>query len=75
MLIKGIDRILHDALTEDGWKVGFYTGDDKSGLEGFLEGDVDVLIGTSAIGTGIDRLQLVCDQLIVNVMPWTAAEY
>ena len=75
MLIKGIDRILHEALTEDGWKVGFYTGDDKSGLEGFLEGDVDVLIGTSAIGTGIDRLQLVCDQLIVNVMPWTAAEY
>ena len=34
-----------------------------------------MLIGTSAIGTGIDRLQLVCDQLIVNVMPWTAAEY
>ena len=75
MLIKGIDRILYDALTEDGWKVAFFTGDDKSGLEGFLEGDVDVLIGTSAIGTGIDRLQLVCDQLIVNVMPWTAAEY
>jgi hypothetical protein len=23
----------------------------------------------------VDRLQLVCDQLIVNVMPWTAAEY
>jgi hypothetical protein len=36
---------------EDGWKVGFYTGEDKPGLVGFLEGDVDVLIGSSAIGT------------------------
>ena len=42
-LRSGIDRILHHALTEDRWKGGFYTGDDKSGLEGFLEGDVDVL--------------------------------
>ena len=74
-LINGIDRILHDALTEDGWKVGLYTCDDKSGLEGFLECDVDALIGTREIGTGVDKLQLDCDQLIVNVMPWTAAEH
>ncbi len=60
---------------EDGWKVGFYTGEDKSGLEGFLEGDVDVLIGSSAIGTGVDGLQQVCNRLIVNVLPWTAAEF
>ena len=30
-------------LTEDGWKVGFYTGDDKGGLEGFRHGDDDVI--------------------------------
>ena len=60
---------------EDGWKVGFYTGDDKTGLEGFLNGDIDVLIGSSAIGTGVDGLQQVCNRLIVNVLPWTAAEF
>ena len=42
--VQGIDRLLRDALVKDGWKVGFYTGEDKSGLVGFLEGDVDVLI-------------------------------
>jgi Hypothetical methyltransferase/Probable Zinc-ribbon domain/Type III restriction enzyme, res subunit/Helicase conserved C-terminal domain len=74
-LIQGIDRLLRDALVVDGWKVGFYTGEDKAGLKGFLAGDVDVLIGSSAIGTGVDGLQHVCNHLIVNVLPWTAAEF
>jgi hypothetical protein len=73
--VQGIDRLLRDALVADGWKVGFYTGEDKSGLVGFLEGDVDVLIGSSAIGTGVDGLQRVCNRWIVNVLPWTAAEF
>jgi superfamily II DNA or RNA helicase len=73
--VQGIDRLLRDALVEEGWKVGFFTGEDKSGLDGFLEGDVDVLIGSSAIGTGVDGLQQVCNRLIVNVLPWTAAEF
>ena len=75
MYIKGIDQILYDAITAEGWKVGFYSGDDKSGLDAFIDGNVDVLIGTSAIGTGVDGLQQVCDQLIVNVLPWTSADY
>jgi len=57
------------------WKVGFYTGEDKTGLDGFLEGDIDVLIGSSAIGTGVGGLQRVCSRLIVNVLRWTAAEF
>ena len=69
--VQGIDRLLRDALVEDGWKIGFYTGEDNSGLVGFLEGDVDILIGSSAIGTGVDGLQRVCNRLIVNVLPWT----
>ena len=73
--VQGIDRILRDALVEAGWTVGFYTGEDKSGLEAFIEGDLDVLIGSSAISTGVDRLQHVCNRLIVNVLPWTAAEF
>lgn len=73
--VEGIDRLLRDALEEDGWRVGFYTGEDKSGLKAFTEGDLDVLIGSSAIGTGVDGLQQVCNSLIVNVLPWTAAEF
>lgn len=73
--IQGIDRILWQALEDDGWKVGFYTGDDKSGLDQFIEGDLDVLIGSSAVGTGLDGLQKVCNKLIVNVLPWTNAEF
>ena len=73
--IEGIDRLLRDTLLEDGWKVGFYTGDDKSGKEAFIHGDLDVLIATAAIGTGVDGLQHVCNRLIINVLPWTRAEY
>ena len=73
--VQGIDRLLRDALLEDGWKVGFYTGEDKSGLDGFLNGNLDVLIGSSAIGTGVDGLQQICNHLIINVLPWTAAEF
>ena len=73
--VQGIDRVLREALEEAGWKTGFYTGDDKSGLERFLHGDLDVLIGSSAIGTGVDGLQHVCSRLIINVLPWTAAAY
>jgi hypothetical protein len=73
--VQGIDKLLRDALVDDGWNVGFYTGEDKSGLEGFLYGNIDVLIGSSSIATGVDGLQQVCNQLIINVLPWTHAEY
>ncbi|MEY4645405.1 MAG: hypothetical protein RLZZ596_2236 [Pseudomonadota bacterium] len=73
--VQGIDKALYDALVNAGWRVGFYTGEDKGGLDGFIDGDLDVLIGSSAVSTGVDRLQTVCSRLIVNVLPWTAAEF
>ncbi|WP_167594328.1 zinc-ribbon domain-containing protein [Corallococcus coralloides] len=73
--IDGIGRELEEAITQAGWSVGFYTGDDKSGLQRFLRREVDVLIGTASIGTGVDGLQFVCNRLIVNVLPWTNAEF
>jgi len=73
--VQGIDKLLGHALAEDGWNVGFYTGEDKSGLEGFLNGNIDILIGSSAIATGVDGLQQVCNRLIINVLPWTHAEF
>jgi hypothetical protein len=72
--IDGIDRQLLDAL-RDRWKVGFYTGEVKTGKDEFIKGDLDVLIATAAIGTGVDGLQKVCNRVIINVLPWTRAEY
>ncbi len=74
-LLDGIAKQLRDALVEAGFTVGFFIGDDKTGLDAFKRGEVDVLIGSSAIGTGVDGLQAVCDTLILNVLPWTAAQY
>jgi superfamily II DNA or RNA helicase len=76
--IGGADRIvrqLYDAITSRGWRAGFFTGEEKSGLAAFLEGDTDVLIASSAVSTGVDRLQHVCNRLVINVLPWTAAEF
>jgi superfamily II DNA or RNA helicase len=75
-----------EALEASGLRVGLYTGGDKDGLEPFIgrradgtavpEVDqVDVLIGSEAVGTGIDGLQLACDNLVFAVLPWTAANY
>jgi len=77
------------ALEAVGLRVGVFTGVDKSGLAAFLGKDttgatvrtmaenerVDVLIGSSAIGTGVDGLQDVADTLIFASLPWTNAEW
>lgn len=73
--IDGIDHLLTLARTGAGYRVGLYTGDDKSGLDAFKRGSVNVLIATSAIATGVDGLQHVCDRLVINALPWTAAEF
>lgn len=73
---------LRQALARVGLSVGVYTGDEKGGLAEFLARQVpgtpgakDVLIGSAPIGTGVDGLQHVCDQLIFACLPWTRAEF
>jgi superfamily II DNA or RNA helicase len=73
--IEGIGDYLKKAIEEKGYSVGMYTGFDKTGLKKFIEEDTDILIGTSALGTGIDGLQNVCKKLIINILPWTNAEF
>lgn len=73
--VQEIDRMLYDAISARGYRVGFFTGEMKDGLDAFRDGHLDVLIGSSAVGTGVDGLQHVCSQLIINVLPWTNAEY
>ena len=72
--VDGIVDLLKEAIEADGWTVGFHMGVDKSDREHFINGSVDVLIASSAIATGVDGFQRVCDRLILNIPPWTSAE-
>ena len=73
--VDGIVRELRTALEDAGWRVGEFTGEDKSGLQAFLDRDADVLIGSAAVGTGVDGLQHVCSNIVYNTLPWTSAEF
>jgi hypothetical protein len=73
--LTGLITPLRRAIEKAGFKVGLFTGNDKSGLDLFKKGKVDVLIGSVPVGTGVDGLQYVCNRMIVVSLPWTSAEY
>jgi len=60
---------------QQGLSVGYYTGTEKSGLDDFKNGDIDILIGSLPISTGVDGIQKICNKLIILTLPWTGAEY
>jgi superfamily II DNA or RNA helicase len=77
--VSGIEERIYDYLTQRGFKVGVYTGsksklDRESALTDFIDGDLDVLVGSRPIGTGVDGLQKISDTLIPLSLPWTDAE-
>jgi superfamily II DNA or RNA helicase len=66
------------------FKVGLYTGNQSEEekaetlakfkrCHGKTKNKYDILIGSSTIGTGVDGLQEVCDNLIFLTLPWTSA--
>jgi superfamily II DNA or RNA helicase len=73
--VETIFPMLRDGLIRRGFRVAAYNGEDKSGVDLFKRRKVDVLVGSSALGTGVDGLQYVCDRLIVVSLPWTSAGY
>ncbi|MFM1755392.1 MAG: hypothetical protein RL621_296, partial [Bacteroidota bacterium] len=73
--VEGMVPMLAKAVQEAGFKVGVFNGEDKTGLELFKKCKVDVLIGSSALGTGVNGLQYVCNRLIIACLPWTSAAY
>ncbi len=73
--LTGLVLPLRKAIEDSGFKVGLFTGEDKSGLELFKKGKVDILIGSIPVGTGVDGLQYVCNRMIIVSLPWTSAEY
>jgi hypothetical protein len=77
---------LTEALEAAGLRVGQFTGalkqmerfvgvDQKTGKPIPEADQVDVLIGSSAVGTGVDGLQHHASRLIFATLPWTAAAY
>ena len=71
---------LKSAITNAGYSYATYTGNDTefakhANIGRFKRRAVDILIGSSAIGTGVDGLQHVCDRVIVLIAPWTSAAY
>jgi superfamily II DNA or RNA helicase len=78
--VDGMVEPLRKAIAAAGYKVGLFTGvedtkDRDFAKQKFIAREIDILIGTAPIGTGVDGLQYVCDRLIIASLPWTHAEY
>lgn len=63
-----------------GFSIGTYTGEEspyirEENLAKFIVGDLDILIGSRPIGTGVDGLQEVSNRMILLTLPWTDSEY
>ena len=73
--VTGFIKEIGEFIDNLGYTYGFYTGGDKSGLDLFLKEEVDILIGSAPVSTGVDGIQKVCNRLIPLVLPWTGSEY
>ena len=76
---KGMVEPIQKTLEAEGFRVGTYTGDEPDAvrtrnLEKFKRGELDVLIGSKPIATGVDGLQHVTSNLVVASMAWTSAQ-
>jgi superfamily II DNA or RNA helicase len=70
-----IIKKLEEAVKGKKLTYGFYSGENKTGLDDFLGKKIQVLIASRPISTGVDGLQSVCRNLIFNTLPWTHALY
>ncbi len=78
--VKDIAERIYEFLMEKGFKAGIYTGGEsklnrESALNEFIDGDVDVLIASRSIATGVDGLQKISDREIIISLPFTHAEF
>jgi superfamily II DNA or RNA helicase len=73
--VTGIIKRLTDAVKEAGFTCAEYTGTDHSGLERFKHGEAQVLVASRPIAVGIEGLQKISNNLIVNTLPWTHAQF
>ncbi len=79
-LTTGFVDEIQDYVRALGYSTGTYTGEESTyireeNLNKFIAGDIDILIGSRPIGTGVDGLQDVCNRMILVTLPWTDSEY
>jgi superfamily II DNA or RNA helicase len=78
--VEGLVPVVRRFVESLGFRAGEYIGDTTT-MERrifknqFVSGEVDVLIGSRAIGLGVDGLQKRCNRLIILSLPWTHAAF
>lgn len=79
--VKGMAELLTENIRQWGFSVESYNGQSgnrdgrKDIIDKFLDGDIDVLVCSKPISTGIDGLQYKCNKMIIVSLPWTDADY
>jgi len=71
----GVEDQIAKALTDAGYKIGYFTGEDKQGLEPFKRKELDVLIASRPFAVGVDEVQYNCNTIILNGLVWTWAQF
>jgi superfamily II DNA or RNA helicase len=65
---------IRKAVADAGYTFTEYTGSFRD-LKSFIEKKAQVLIASKPISIGLDGIQRVCNNLIINTLPWTNAQY
>ncbi len=82
--VKDIVPYLREGVLQAGFSVGIFTGEEKlataegyrDSLQQFLKGETEVLVASiRTLGTGVDELQYVCNNVIFATLPWTSTDY
>lgn len=70
---------IREFVESKGFTTALYSGNNENSrdfeLERFKNGDVDILIASDPINTGVDGLQEICDTIIIITLPWTNTDF
>ena len=82
--VMDIVPYLTEMIRQEGFSVGVFTGEEKLAtasnyrnmLHQFIEGETAILVASiRTLGTGVDGLQYVCNNIIFATLPWTSTDY
>jgi SNF2 family DNA or RNA helicase len=75
--VTGIIEMIAQAVKDEGYSYALYTGQshEKHDLQRFKNEQVKVLIASKPVSVGVDGLQVTCNNLVINTLPWTNAQY
>jgi superfamily II DNA or RNA helicase len=66
---------ISEAVKAEGYSVAEHHGQNHTGQDLFLNKQVDVLVASHPVSTGVNGLQNVCNNIIISALPWTNAQY